>query len=189
MAWHCLWYNYYLPTMDGGVATMSMGPGFQQPRKYFSIPPGQLHQNPQHQQHRQNIPPQQNQIMSMDPNKDPNQAPGQVVMFDGKRMRKAVHRKTVDYNSAVIKYLEVIFDSYFIKTSVYKSRWFACTYNQSLSWILHIKVVLPYNNQLVTIQKTELNTSTGHPTAFNNGLFPYLQVTCKWSWNLRMWSF
>ncbi|XP_061163198.1 pre-mRNA 3' end processing protein WDR33-like isoform X1 [Saccostrea echinata] len=28
------------------------------------------------------------------------------VMFDGKRMRKAVHRKTVDYNSAVVQYLE-----------------------------------------------------------------------------------
>lgn len=31
----------------------------------------------------------------------------QNLMFDGKRMRKAVHRKTVDYNSSVIKYLEV----------------------------------------------------------------------------------
>ncbi|XP_064611649.1 pre-mRNA 3' end processing protein WDR33-like [Liolophura sinensis] len=30
----------------------------------------------------------------------------QNLMFDGKRMRKAVHRKTVDYNSSVIKYLE-----------------------------------------------------------------------------------
>lgn len=95
--------------MDGGVATMPMGSGFQQPRKYFSMPPGQPHQNAQHLQQppRQNIQPQQNQI-PLDPNKDPNQAPGQVVMFDGKRMRKAVHRKTVDYNSAVIKYLEVM---------------------------------------------------------------------------------
>lgn len=31
----------------------------------------------------------------------------QVVEFDGKRLRKAVTRKTVDYNSSVIKYLEV----------------------------------------------------------------------------------
>lgn len=28
------------------------------------------------------------------------------AMFDGKRMRKAVHRKTIDYNSSVLKYLE-----------------------------------------------------------------------------------
>ena len=32
---------------------------------------------------------------------------GQNVLFDGKRMRKAMHRKTVDYNSAVIQYMEV----------------------------------------------------------------------------------
>ena len=28
-------------------------------------------------------------------------------MYDGKRMRKAIHRKTVDYNPSVIKFLEV----------------------------------------------------------------------------------
>ena len=32
------------------------------------------------------------------------------VQFDGKRMRKAVVRKTVDYNTSVIKYLEVCTD-------------------------------------------------------------------------------
>lgn len=32
--------------------------------------------------------------------------PTQVIEFDGKRLRKAVTRKTVDYNSSVIKYLE-----------------------------------------------------------------------------------
>ena len=31
-----------------------------------------------------------------------------VATFDGKRMRKAIHRKTVDYNSAVIKYVQVL---------------------------------------------------------------------------------
>ena len=30
------------------------------------------------------------------------------LQFDGKRMRKAVVRKTVDYNTSVVKYLEVI---------------------------------------------------------------------------------
>lgn len=29
------------------------------------------------------------------------------VTFDGKRMRKAVYRKTVDYNSTVVKYVQV----------------------------------------------------------------------------------
>ena len=31
----------------------------------------------------------------------------QPITFDGKRMRKAVMRKTIDYNAAVIKHLEV----------------------------------------------------------------------------------
>lgn len=35
--------------------------------------------------------------------------PTQSIEFDGKRLRKAVTRKTVDYNSSVIKYLEVNF--------------------------------------------------------------------------------
>ncbi|CAK9301956.1 unnamed protein product [Gordionus sp. m RMFG-2023] len=32
--------------------------------------------------------------------------PNQALNFDGKRMRKSVNRKTVDYNSSIIKYLE-----------------------------------------------------------------------------------
>lgn len=31
----------------------------------------------------------------------------QNVTYDGKRMRKAVYRKTVDYNSSAVNYLEV----------------------------------------------------------------------------------
>ena len=31
----------------------------------------------------------------------------QNVTYDGKRMRKAVYRKTVDYNSSIVNYLEV----------------------------------------------------------------------------------
>lgn len=31
----------------------------------------------------------------------------QPITFDGKRMRKAVMRKTVDYNSSVVKLIEV----------------------------------------------------------------------------------
>ncbi|XP_023240322.1 pre-mRNA 3' end processing protein WDR33-like [Centruroides sculpturatus] len=39
----------------------------------------------------------------------------QAIEFDGKRLRKAVARKTVDYNSAVVKYIEVriFFINYF----------------------------------------------------------------------------
>jgi len=28
------------------------------------------------------------------------------IMYDGKRMRKAIHRKTVDYNPSILKYLQ-----------------------------------------------------------------------------------
>jgi hypothetical protein len=31
----------------------------------------------------------------------------QPLVFDGKRMRKPVARKTIDYNSSVVRYLEV----------------------------------------------------------------------------------
>ena len=93
--------------MEGGLVTIPIHRGYQQ-RKYYAPPPQQAPpqlQKPINYQPQQNVAqPQQNPA---DPNKDPSQA-GQVVMFDGKRMRKAVHRKTVDYNSAVIKYLEVI---------------------------------------------------------------------------------
>lgn len=39
----------------------------------------------------------------------PNAAgvPGQGVNYDGKRMRKNMQRRTVDYNSSVIRFLEV----------------------------------------------------------------------------------
>lgn len=37
----------------------------------------------------------------------PSGPQGQGLTYDGKRMRKAVQRRTVDYNSSVIRYLEV----------------------------------------------------------------------------------
>lgn len=93
--------------MDGGVATMPMGRPFP-PGNFQYMPPKPNHQQlqkpPSYQQPQQNAT--QQPPSGVDPSKDPNQAAGQVVMFDGKRMRKAVHRKTVDYNSAVIKYIE-----------------------------------------------------------------------------------
>ena len=38
-----------------------------------------------------------------------NPAGSMGMAFDGKRMRRAVYRKTVDYNCSVINYLEVIY--------------------------------------------------------------------------------
>jgi hypothetical protein len=45
----------------------------------------------------------------------PQPALGQQMMqgdagFDGKMLRKAMARKTVDYNTSAVKYLEVIFE-------------------------------------------------------------------------------
>ncbi|XP_048258673.1 pre-mRNA 3' end processing protein WDR33-like [Haliotis rufescens] len=90
--------------MDGGMMMMRMpapGPPMFRPRNF--VP-------------RMDQPnPQMSQVKSTD---QKGQATGlslpqirqqflnqQSAMFDGKRMRKAVHRKTVDYNSSVIRYL------------------------------------------------------------------------------------
>lgn len=43
----------------------------------------------------------------------------QNVEFDGKRLRKAVTRKTVDYNSSVIKYLEVSKFTSYLKLMIF----------------------------------------------------------------------
>lgn len=59
------------------------------------------------------VTPQQNATPVMPDARTPQPAPGEAAssdptnsLFDGKRMRKAVIRKTVDYNSAVVKYIE-----------------------------------------------------------------------------------
>lgn len=80
---------------SGGVLTMPMQP----------LPPGQGYQTFQRPNartfQRRGPPPDSKGGMP-----DGDNATG-PVMFDGKRMRKAVHRKTVDYNSAIVEYLEV----------------------------------------------------------------------------------
>ncbi len=52
--------------------------------------------------------------MSYEQQREPDQHPGygrdhppQRMIFDGKRMRKPVQRRTVDYNSVMMQYLEV----------------------------------------------------------------------------------
>lgn len=73
--------------MQGGIATQSS------PQRFFHMPkfqtnyqkPGAYYNSHQSRQHAQQI---------------------QTTEFDGKRLRKAVARKTVDYNSSIVKYLE-----------------------------------------------------------------------------------
>lgn len=40
--------------------------------------------------------------------------------FDGKRLRKSVMRKTVDYNASIIRSLQVKYDYYFIHQNLYR---------------------------------------------------------------------
>ncbi|XP_070560840.1 pre-mRNA 3' end processing protein WDR33-like [Ptychodera flava] len=68
--------------MDGGVATQPP------PQRFFHMP-----RLPQHQ--KQNFYRHHGHAQAQ---------PG--MAFDGKRMRKAVHRRTIDYNASCIRYLE-----------------------------------------------------------------------------------
>ncbi|GIY26002.1 hypothetical protein CDAR_439702 [Caerostris darwini] len=47
-----------------------------------------------------------NNHVAFTPHRQLQQGSSQIIEFDGKRLRKAVTRKTVDYNTSVIKYLE-----------------------------------------------------------------------------------
>lgn len=103
--------------MDGGVAVHSqdqgffhmpklMVPNYQKPRVYVpfnqNVPPPNMQQGGGgHIDLRMKAP--SGTTLSM-----PMNSSGETggVQFDGKRMRKAVVRKTVDYNTSVIKYLE-----------------------------------------------------------------------------------
>lgn len=80
---------------SGGVLTIPMQP--MQPPQGF-----QTFQRPNARTFQRRGPPSDAKGGAQDG--DTSTGP---VMFDGKRMRKAVHRKTVDYNSAVVQYLEV----------------------------------------------------------------------------------
>ncbi|XP_077998427.1 uncharacterized protein LOC144451462 [Glandiceps talaboti] len=65
--------------MDGGVATQAS------PQRFFHMP---------------RIPQYQKQNFYRHPTAQPG------IAFDGKRMRKAVHRRTIDYNASCIKTLQ-----------------------------------------------------------------------------------
>ncbi|KAK7473312.1 hypothetical protein BaRGS_00035444 [Batillaria attramentaria] len=70
--------------MEGGTATMQR-PMYQSPQPSGIVQRG----------------------MTRGPPQEPRGAPGSFpAQFDGKRMRKAIHRKTIDYNPSVIMYLQ-----------------------------------------------------------------------------------
>jgi polyadenylation factor subunit 2 len=84
--------------MDGGVVVSPAqvpAPHVHGPR-FFHMP---RFQNPQYQQ-------KSGYSHRFHHNRGDRDALGQNVTFDGKRMRKAVYRKTVDYNTSVLNYLE-----------------------------------------------------------------------------------
>ena len=86
-----------LPNMSHPPPNMPPRFNMPPPMPISQGPPGMPPQQSQQQQQQRNYVQQMRQQMMA----------SQGIMFDGKRMRKAVHRKTVDYNSAVVKYLEV----------------------------------------------------------------------------------
>lgn len=85
-----------LPNMSHPPPNMPPRFNMPPPMPMSQGPPGMPPQQSQQQQQQRNYVQQMRQQMMA----------SQGIMFDGKRMRKAVHRKTVDYNSAVVKYLE-----------------------------------------------------------------------------------
>lgn len=52
-------------------------------------------------------------------NRDPSSTgyriPAHKMVYDGKRMRKAITRRTIDFNATVIRGLQVLFDIEFIQ--------------------------------------------------------------------------
>ncbi len=67
----------------------------------------QMHQQGQNQQSQQQMMQQQQQMQHHQYQQQQQQMmSGMDVGFDGKMLRKTVARKTVDYNSSVMKYLE-----------------------------------------------------------------------------------
>lgn len=92
-----------MPPMSGPplqLPNMSHPPPNMPPPRFNMPPPMPMNQGPP------GMPPQSQQQQRNYVQQMRQQMASQGIMFDGKRMRKAVHRKTVDYNSSVVKYLE-----------------------------------------------------------------------------------
>lgn len=89
------YYYYNLPAVVSSVLQVklvTMATDVGSPQRFFHMPRFQ-HQAPR-------------QVFYKRPDFAQQQAMQQLT-FDGKRMRKAVNRKTIDYNPSVIRYLEV----------------------------------------------------------------------------------
>lgn len=92
--------------MEGGVALQRMpGPG------HYTFTPGNTSQPPPNFTSTPRPPFQPHHAQPggtfQPPGPGGKRFIGPDLCFDGKRMRKAVSRKTVDYNTSVVNYLEV----------------------------------------------------------------------------------
>lgn len=90
LSWLC--DNVVFPSLQSFRKDVAMATEIGSPPRFFHMPRFQ-HQAPR-------------QLFYKRPDFAQQQAMQQLT-FDGKRMRKAVNRKTIDYNPSVIKYLEV----------------------------------------------------------------------------------
>ncbi len=86
------------PTPGGGVVLQPPGPRHTEPRG-----PRFFHQPRFHGLHQHRGGPYQFRFRHNNPQQD-----GQSQTYDGKRIRKAIYRKTVDYNTAVANYVKVL---------------------------------------------------------------------------------
>ncbi len=92
-SWSMLSGRNYSPGLcSAGIAGVTMATDIGSPQRFFHMPRFQ-HQAPR-------------QVFYKRPDFAQQQAMQQLT-FDGKRMRKAVNRKTIDYNPSVIRHLEV----------------------------------------------------------------------------------
>lgn len=89
---HCSVVTNYFALLQHFRNEIAMATEIGSPPRFFHMPRFQ-HQAPR-------------QLFYKRPDFAQQQAMQQLT-FDGKRMRKAVNRKTIDYNPSVIKYLEV----------------------------------------------------------------------------------
>jgi len=85
------------------MTQQSVPMNFQSPQQQQ---PQQIHQQGQNQQSQQQMMQQQSQMQHHQYQQQQQMMSGMDAGFDGKMLRKTVARKTVDYNSSVMKYLE-----------------------------------------------------------------------------------
>lgn len=72
--------------------------------------------------------------------------------FDGKRVRKAIQRRTIDYNSVIIRYLE--------QRMVYQKRDYLAIQPESSFVINYLPPVAYQNNPMSSVTTKHIHTST-----------------------------